>query len=111
MSNDTFAALAQVRRPVRAVELPGGTTVHVRDLTLGELRRIDARADEAPDGTERNIRAALLTCGYALCDADGQPACTGLGESDLQTLEDALTTSQIMAVCEAASPSKDHAKN
>ena len=112
MDNDTFAALAKRARPARAVPMPAGDPVHVRDLTLGELRRIDARADEVPDGPEKNVRVAMLTCGYALCFADGSPACPkGPTEADLTALEDLLTTAEINAICNAAVPTKDAAKN
>lgn len=103
-------ALLNVKRPVRPVDLPGGSTVHVRDLTLGELRRIDALADEVPDGSERNVRYALLLCAYALADAEAG-AMFEYPSTVLDTITDTFTVSQIQAINRAAIPEKDAAKN
>ncbi len=108
--------LSKLNRTVRAVELPAGSTVHVRDLSIAELRRIDSRSTEVTDTTESNIRTTLLICAYALCEPDGSP----LFEMEQLTPDqveqviaevEELTPSQIQAITAAAVPSKADAKN
>lgn len=102
--------LASPPRPCRPVELPGGLHVHVRDLTLREIRAIETRAGEAPDGPDRNIRSALLLAAYALAEPDGQAAYPEASEADLELLS-LLTLTQIEAIGRAVVPSRADAKN
>jgi hypothetical protein len=112
MSNSILnTRLSHINRPVRPVELPGGSTVHVRDVTLGELRRIDSMAEQVEDADERKIRGALLLCAFALVEPDGTPLMPLASGADLVEIEQSLTTSQIQAICRAAVPPKADAKN
>lgn len=104
--------LATLPRATRPVALPGGGTVHVRDLTIGELRRIDRHLDApdpSQDQTEAKILFALLVAASALCDPDGTP----LFADPFAHLGDVenLTPSQLAAVTAVAIPSKADAKN
>lgn len=96
-------------RTFRAVELPGGLAVYVRDLTLAELRDLDRRA-EAIDAPDRNTRYTVLLCAAALAEADGSAVFPELLPADIETIE-GLTLDQIEALARAALPSKDDAKN
>lgn len=105
----TRAALPTLPRPARPVTLPGGGVVHVRQLTLAELRRVDELAADAPAGPERDIRAATLLARAALAEPDGSAvfpdapdAPAGRVAAELAEVERALTPSQIEAVCKAA---------
>lgn len=108
--------LASIRRPVRAVELPGGSTVHVRDLTLAEIGAIDDRTDTPPIAklplgeTEKRVRRACLYVAFVLANPDGSPMFGAVEERDLEAIEAELTPSQIEAIA-AAGPTKDAAKN
>jgi hypothetical protein len=111
----TRAAFATLPRPVRPLTLPGGGTVHVRDLTVRELRRVDELTERTPLGESREMRLALLVAAFALAEPDGSPAFPevhqpGVEDVDVSELE-VLTTSQIEAVCRAAVPTKGDAKN
>jgi hypothetical protein len=99
-------------RPARLVTLPGGGAVHVRDLTVAELRRIDARAEEVAGPPERQVRTALLIAATALADPDGRPLFPDRA-GDLAELADGrrADTRPARAVCEAAVRTKDAAKN
>lgn len=102
--NVTRNALSGLRRPVKPVTLPGGDQVHVRDLTVAELRMVDARAAGDP------VRVAQLMCLYALAEPDGSPAFPWASDEDLEEL-DGLTATQIEAVVRASVPTKGDAKN
>ncbi|VTU02775.1 unnamed protein product [Gemmataceae bacterium] len=100
--------LHSLPRPARPVTVPGGGTLHVRDLSLAELREIDRRADGV--GAELQIRYAVLVCAYALANEDGTPLFPDRSAEDLDAVE-CLTPAQLGAVAEAALPTKADAKN
>ncbi len=115
----TRETLKNIPRPVELVTLPGGAAVHVRSLTLGELRRIDQLVAElTSDPDEQRIRTLELMCAAALAEADGTPAFPGLLDpvanaavvfpaiTDVQS----LCPSQMEAIVQAIA-SKDRAKN
>lgn len=109
----TREALKNLPRRARPVELPGGGSVHVRDLSLADLRRIDARAAAPEIGTtpgEREVRAAVLLAAYALAEEDGTAVFPDPTDEDLAALE-GLTVGQLEAIAGAAVPSKADAKN
>lgn len=106
----TREALKNVRRPVQAVELPGGDTVHVRSLSVADLRRVDARLADTPVSDERNVRVLLLISALGLCAADGTPFYPEATDADLADVEQ-FTPDQLEAVVTAAVPSKGDAKN
>jgi hypothetical protein len=99
-----------VRRPVREVTLPGGSAVTVRSPTLAELRFCDQRAAELA-GVDGAVRSAILLAASALCEADGTPYWPDPTAADLDYLESVLTAEQVEAVCRAAVPPRDAAKN
>jgi hypothetical protein len=98
-------------RPCLGVTLPGGGTVHVRELSIGELDRIDKRAEEAPEGDARNTRLSSLIATYALANPDGTALFPDLSEADVAAVADTITPSQLKAIAEAAVVKKDAAKN
>jgi hypothetical protein len=98
---NTIDAIRNAPRQARPVTLPGGVEVHVRSLTLGELRRLE----------EDNTRAALTVCALALVEEDGTRCIEDTSPASLQWIEDRLTIEQIEAVGRAAVPRKDDAKN
>ena len=103
-------ALTNLPRPARPVTVPGGGTLHVRDLSIAELRAIDARSEAVPAGPERQIRYLVLVCAFALAGEDGSPMFPARSVEDLDAVE-LLTPAQIGAVAEAALPTKADAKN
>lgn len=106
----TLDKLKSPPRQARAVELPGGLAIHVRDLTLAELRRVEALADLFPDD-ERNIGFATILAASALCEEDGS-ACFGDPSTEAaQAAVTGLTLAQIEALGKAILPSKADAKN
>lgn len=107
--NTTRHILKSLPRSVRPVELPGGGTVHVRAVTLAELRAVDRRAEELPVGPEREIRRLLLLALYALSEPDGSAAFDGAADADLVEVED-LSPDQLNAIAAGAVPSTDDAK-
>lgn len=112
--SDTMARLLSLRRPVREVPLPGGLSIHVRNLTLGELRRIDARAaeDGGDDPAEVGIASTLRMCAAALAEPDGSPAFPAEPTREhLDAVAELLSTEQLQAVIAAAVPTKATAKN
>ncbi|VTR95242.1 unnamed protein product [Gemmata massiliana] len=106
----TKEALARRTRQFRRVELPGGAVVHVRDISLGELRAIDLRAEEIPEGPDRNLRRIELLCLYALADEDGAPTFAERTDAQLVEMAD-LTPAEMEAITAAAVPDKEAAKN
>lgn len=102
-------ALQNLPRPVRPVSLPGGGTLHVRDLSLAELREIDRRAEEVPEAEGRGVRYVELFALFALSE-NGEPMFPRRTAEDLEAVA-ALTPAQLRAIAEAVSPSKDAAKN
>ncbi len=106
----TTHPLAQLPRRARLVELPDGGSVHVRSLTLGELRRIDARTGELPDVVDRAVKSAELLAAAALVDADGAPMFGPEPTDDDLAAIAFLTPEQIEAIGAAAVRSKTDAK-
>lgn len=106
-----LARLKALARPFRAVELPGGSAVHVRDLTIADLRRVDRLAAAGdPDPGELGVRSMVLMAAAALAGEDGAPLFPDLTAEDVAEVEQ-LTAAQLRAVVAAAVPSKDDAKN
>jgi hypothetical protein len=97
-------------RPTREIDLPGGGSVPVRSLTLTELRTVDRRAADVPEGQEREIRRSELLCLYAMCEPNGCPAFPDATDADLADVGE-LTPDDIKAVVEAVLPSRADAKN
>jgi hypothetical protein len=126
MSNPVIDAAATVSccsipmnlpRPFKAVTLPGGGAVHVREVTVADLYRIDELAANVR-AEARQVETALLMCAVALCDANGSPAFPDALVAGFESDRAAravgyhLTPSQVKAVCEAAvGPTKDESKN
>ncbi|HEX4606630.1 MAG TPA: hypothetical protein VH092_00335 [Urbifossiella sp.] len=104
-----------VRRPFRTVVIPGGDNVHVRGLTIAELKRIDARVADPTDPVAEQpeqIRSTLLMAGAALAEPDGTPTFPFLDGTELDAVAETFTPDQLAAVCEAAvGRDKDAAKN
>lgn len=97
-----------VPRPIRPVDLPGGEKVHVRDLSVADLRRADARAGDG-SADERKIRTVLVLCATALTEADGTRVFPDVTDDDIESVAE-LSTSQLEAIAAAAVPSKADAK-
>lgn len=108
---NTRQRLKSRRRPARPVELPGGETVHVSDLTVGQLRAIDTRAHQLPEGPERQLRYAELFAVYALAEDDGLPSYPDRSDDDLAELAELLSPSDLAAIGRAVLPDKADAKN
>ena len=108
---NTTEALRNLPRPVRLVDLPGGGSVHVRAVTLAELRRIDARALDVADAGERAVRTAELLCAVALARPDGTPMFSADPSADELAAVGDLTPGQLEEIAAAAVPSKAVAKN
>jgi hypothetical protein len=98
-------------RPVHVVEMPGGGTVHVRDLTIRELRRVDELAAEQPEGEARAVRGVLLLCAAALAEPDGTALFPDPAAGEALDAVEGLATSQLEAITAAAMPTKTTAKN
>lgn len=97
------------KRPVRAVTLPGGSVVHVRGLTLGELRKIDEDAAGETSPALVNVRTAELVAARSVVDENGNH---WFGPNDVVDVADLFTPDQLNAVLEAAAgQGKDAAKN
>ncbi len=108
----TAAALKNLPRPVRMVDLPGGGKLPVRSLTMAELRRVDRMAEELPEGTEREMRRASLLAAVALAEPDGSPAFPpDAAVADLVAAAEGLTPDQLESLCSAAVPTRADAKN
>lgn len=120
----TRHALANPPRPFRPVTLPGVLSIHVRDLTLAELDAVDAHAEIAPEGPDRNVRRALLLCAFALAEPDGSacyPELAAIVAGDQAGAADAiarilrelagLTPGQLAAIGDAATTRPADAKN
>lgn len=93
----------KVRPAVKDVELPGGSVVRVRRLSLAALDRIDAAAASAPEGNERYVRTVKLAVAAGLVDHDAQPLYAD-PESDaaLVDVAEALDPEQLQAVANVA---------
>lgn len=98
----TLEAIRTARRKARPLTLPEGVEVHVRSITLGELRGL---------GGDDNTRSALKVCALALVEPDGTPCYPAAGTEELDEIEANLTPEQIEAVCAAVVPRKADAKN
>jgi hypothetical protein len=104
-------------RPPRLIPLPGGLEVHIRDVTLAEIRKVEALA--AKSG--RDGDNALGLCAYALAEPDGSATFPRLEDPDdakraaaIAEACDAvagLTLEQIKELCRVARGDKDDAKN
>ena len=110
-AHEDYAALP---RPVESVPLPGGGTVHVRDLTIAELRGIDTRADALPE-RDRGLAWTLRLVAAALVYADGKPvfetpADPAADAEQVAEVERWFTPSQLRAIAEAAAPTREDAK-
>lgn len=107
----TRTALQSLPRPVRPVALLGGGTVHVRGLTVAELRRVDARVEDLDDPTERQVATVLHIATAALAEPDGSPVFPAGSAEDVELVAAALTPDQLEAVVKAACGTKAEAKN
>lgn len=102
----------RVKRPVRPVALPGGDTVHVRGLTLAELRRVDERTKSYTDAGERAVMTTVVIAAEALVEADGTRVYPDATAADLDEVAELLTPDQLDAVfLGAVGRSKADAKN
>ena len=112
MDSNAYATLARVARPFGPVTLAGGTVVHVRQLTLGELRKVEAAAELGGPDDERGIRYTVLLAAHALCTAEGKPYHEReIRPADLSAMEDIFTPEQLRQIGNAAAGSREHAKN
>jgi hypothetical protein len=98
--------LPSLPRPVRPVTLPGGGAVHVRDVTIAELRQIDSHQ---ADGDQ--VRFALLVATVSLCDQGGNALFADPFDAGAVAEVEQLTPSQLEAVVSAVLPKKADAKN
>jgi LmbE family N-acetylglucosaminyl deacetylase len=99
----------QPKRPVRAVTLPGGDAVHVRGLTLAELRKVDEDAAAEASPALVNVRTAELVAARSVVDADGS---RWFGDDEVGPVAELFTPDQMNAILEAAAgQGKDAAKN
>jgi hypothetical protein len=89
----------QAKRPPTAVTIDGLGEVHIRALTMGELRRIQ-------NATTDDDRAFLLLS--AVVDADGKPVFTDLAELD--DMGNDVLTDLAAAVGRVTSPGIDAQK-
>lgn len=97
-------------RHARPVPIEGGDPLHVRPLTLAELRDVDRRAELLPSGAEREVRRVEWMAVFALAGEDGTPMFPHRTDEDLGAVAD-LTPAELRAVAEASVPNKDEAKN
>lgn len=101
------------KRPVRSVRLPGDDSVHVRGLTLAELRRVDARVAGCQlEPAEQATMLVVLVAAEALVEADGARVFPESSAEDLDAVAELFTPDQLEAVfAAAAGRSKADAKN
>lgn len=98
-------------RPARPVELPAGGAAHVRPLTLGELRVIDARAKEVAGEDEQSIRLLELFGVYALVEETGHRCYPDATAGDMAEVGELLTPADLKAIRDASVPSVEQLKN
>lgn len=80
LTRETFLNL-RFDLPTELVELPGGTTVHVRTLTAAERDRFEAEHQARKD---RHAQFRARFAAAVLCDCDGKPLFTA---ADVETLD------------------------
>jgi hypothetical protein len=92
-------------RPFRAVSLPGGGVVHVRGLSLADLRRVDEAVANAPPHLVA-VRTIELLAVRSLVGEKGEPVYVGTSPAeladDLADVAELLTPDQLDAVAAAA---------
>jgi len=84
--------------------------VHVRDLTIAELRAVDRAADALPE-KERGLAWTIRLVAAALCCEDGSPV-FDLTELDAEAaeVERWFSSAQLRAIAEAAVPTRESEK-
>lgn len=91
----TFDAKPALR--VEAVELPGGDTAHVRELTGADLDRVRAKATDKK-GAVDGVKLQRVMAAACVCDAAGERL---LADNELHKIDD-RPFAVIQALAEAA---------